>query len=91
MKWLTPWHATTGRGEAEAELKRVLAPNHVLFGVAVRAVGYRQDKDDVAFELLDGTSRIAVDHLTAQEQDSAWPATRICDGWSVFAEAVAAD
>jgi hypothetical protein len=48
----------------EDELRREVKPGHLLFGVPVRALGRRGDQDDVLFELLDGTGRVAEVHLS---------------------------
>lgn len=74
MEWLVPWHPYPHDGAAAHELARELPPHHVLAGIPVKAIGFRQDCDDVAFELLDGTARIAVVHLTwTRERDPHWP------------------
>ena len=74
MHWLAPWHPYPHDGKAEVELARELPHGHVLEGVPVRAVGFREDCDDVAFALLDGSARIAVVHLTySHERDPHWP------------------
>jgi hypothetical protein len=79
IDWLVPWRPILGSAVGfEAELSRELAPTHPLFGLKVRALGRRGDTDDVLFELLDGTGRVAVVHLTWRgrvEEDSRWPNT----------------
>ena len=89
IQWREPWHAITPdyAAKAEAEIHREMCAGHVLFGRSVTAVGYRQDCDDVLFELLDGSGRLAVVHLTfAQhpEPNAAWPSTEIFADWSAF-------
>ena len=82
IEWLVPWNAVDARGAAgvEGELARELGPGHPLHGKRVRALGRRQDCDDVLFELLD-SGECAVVHLTwtssPPEQDSRWPGTSI--------------
>jgi hypothetical protein len=83
INWLGPWHplndALPYNGLVE-ELRRELLREHVLFNVHVRPVATRRDCDDVLFELLDGSGRLAVVHLTyAQhpEPDPRWPETRL--------------
>jgi hypothetical protein len=74
MKWLEPWFEVTGPDNAPDELKRETCQGHPLHGVAVRVVARRQDCDDVLFELLDGSNRVAVAHLSYQrEHDPKWP------------------
>ncbi len=82
IQWLVPWHALDAReaGGLERELARELGPGHPLLGKRVRALGRRQDRDDVLFELLD-SGECAVVHLTwtqsPPERDPRWPATAI--------------
>ena len=90
VKWLAPWHPIQD-AEAERvlaqELRAELSKRHVLHGIAVRAVGRRQDCDDVLFELLHGSGRFAVVHLTYSqhpEPDPRWPDTTVYDNWPHF-------
>lgn len=89
-KWLVPWRPFTGLtadGPLVNELRSELCASHRLFGIPVRPVGGRQDCDDVLFELLDGSGRFAVVHLTyAQhpEPDPRWPETHVYDSWAHF-------
>jgi hypothetical protein len=62
------------------ELLKEMNKNHLLYGVNVKEIARREDRDDVLFELLDGTGRYAVVHLTwiqKQEKDARYPRTRI--------------
>ena len=88
--WLVPWRAIEG-GHAEdrtaKELYAEVCMKHVLFGIRARPVGCRQDCDDFLFELLDGSGRFAVVHLTyAQhpEPDPRWPETSVYRDWGEF-------
>ena len=72
VRWLEPWsyggideEPAYGLG-FEQELRRELAPGHVLFGVRdhARAVAGRMDNDDVLFWLGEEDGRFAVVHLT---------------------------
>lgn len=91
MEWLVPWHPIVCGAPSDAvaqELRNELCANHVLFGIPVRQIGYRQDCDDALFELLDGTRRVAVVHLTFTqhpEPNPIWPETRIFDDFEHFA------
>jgi hypothetical protein len=94
MNWLIPWLPIVESKRAErltAELRREVGVGHVLFAISVSPIAARQDCDDVLFELLDGSGRFAVTHLTyAQhpEPDSQWPATRLCKDWTQFEQDV---
>ena len=75
IDWLKPWCEVEGDAVAEslrAELLREVPPGHVLRGAtAVKALGYREDQDDVAFALPDG--RVAVVHLTWARRQATPP------------------
>ena len=62
----------------EAELQREVIPGHPLYDVDVRAFGRFGRRDDVAFELADGS--FAVSHLTwigRPEQSPKYPWTEL--------------
>lgn len=88
--WLVPWRPIKD-GSADdglsCELYSELSPRHVLYGIKARPVANRQDCDDTLFELLDGSGRFAVVHMTfAQhpEPDPRWPETEIYSDWGQF-------
>ena len=89
MRWPNGWlpiAASEGRG-LEAELHRELTPQHPLCGIPAAAVARRLDRDEVLFEHLDGSGRVAEMHLTwtgAPEQPP-WPMTRTFDSIAVWA------
>lgn len=92
MEWLEPWYSIVGNAAQvqamEAELRRELGWGHPLFGVPVRAVGRRADRDDVLFALEDGTGRVAVVHLTwtySPPERPPWPATAVFESWEAWA------
>lgn len=95
--WLVPWHPIEdGRPDDRTakELYAELCERHNLFGIQARPVARRQDCDDVLFELLDGSGRFAVVHLTyAQhpETNQQWPGTTVYRDWSEFLIAMKAD
>jgi hypothetical protein len=73
--------------ELSAELYRELCQRHELYGIKVRPIARRQDCDDYLFELLDGSGRFAVVHLTFgqhPEPDPLWPSTEIYQNWTQF-------
>lgn len=89
-RWREPWGPVVDPTHAaglERELHKELSTSHVLHGLNARAVATRQDCDDVLFELLDGTGRFAVVHLTWSrhpEPDPRWPAAAIFAGFEAF-------
>lgn len=90
IDWLVPWHPIRDGSPDHGlvrELSREVSSRHVLYGVRARPVAHRQDCDDILFELLDGSGRLAVVHLTwAQhpEPDPRWPDTVIYADWRQF-------
>jgi hypothetical protein len=90
VRWLVPWHPIIGGSPDDAiawELYSEVGNDHVLRGIRVRPLARRQDCDDTLFELLDGSGRFAVVHLTYArhpEPDSEWPNTEIYADWSAF-------
>jgi hypothetical protein len=91
MTLLEPWYEVTDAALV-AELHRELAPGHLLYGKNVTVLARRRDRDDVLFELCDGTRRLAQVHLTyATESDPAWPSTQLFDSRAAWAESMRAD
>jgi hypothetical protein len=83
MNYLEPWYALAEEEciTLRAELTRELPPGHALEGIQVKCLARRQDRDDVLFELQDGTGRFASVHLTWQvEREPPWPSTVIYEG-----------
>jgi hypothetical protein len=77
----------------EAKLRREVKPGHPLYGVPVAAVARRYDQDDVLFELLDGSGRVAEVHLTwaGDQEKPPWPDARLFDSLTEWVEAVKAE
>ena len=91
MDYVEPWFAVNDPRLAE-ELRRELPPGHILAGVAVAACAQRQDRDDVLFEILDGSGRLALVHLTHQaESDPRWPLTTVFSTETEWVASMAAD
>jgi hypothetical protein len=63
----------------EAELHRELSPGHPLYGLRLRAIGRRPDRDDALFAIDDGSGRVAQVHLTwlGAEERLPCPVARI--------------
>jgi predicted trehalose synthase len=74
----------------EAELLHELKPGHSLFGIPVSASGRRYDQDDVLFEILDGSGRVAEVHLTwaGERERPPWPGAALFASFEDWAEAV---
>ena len=70
IPWHAPWVATPAdfAAKAEAELKRLLPPTHVLFGLRATAVGFRQGSDEIVFYLGDVAPHFATVRLTFQPE-----------------------
>jgi len=84
VEWLAPWHSIANDSSQiagmERELQRELTAVHPLYGLPVRALGRRQDCDDVLFALEDGTGRVAVVHLTwthSPPERLPWPVAAV--------------
>ena len=73
-----PWVVVEDGAALVKQLKREAAPGHPLYGVAVEAIAWRLDNDDVLFKTQE--QQLAVVHLVWSEhpQDPPdWP-------WTVF-------
>ncbi|WP_146002127.1 hypothetical protein [Cupriavidus pauculus] len=81
MEWLEPWWSTENMDNQFHEtFARQLAlevpPGHELFELPARLIG-RGLGDDALFEILDGSGRVAVVHLTwsKSRERLPWPIT----------------
>ncbi len=79
---LTPWAPIDSSDSAkfEDEYAVEIGKAHPLYGVPVKAIARRVDRDDVLFRLLRHLCDYAVVHLTwsgREETDPAWPACQI--------------
>lgn len=91
IQWLDPWHplSPVEARPFEEELEREMNQRHPLFGMKARAIGRRDDRDDVLFELEGAPPQVAVVHLTrkgAKEKDPRWPHTVIFDSLKAWVE-----
>jgi hypothetical protein len=85
MNFPEPWYVPHNPTSLEEQLQRELPPGHSLFGIPVRAIAQRVDCDDVLFQLVDGSDRVAVVHLTFSiSSDPTWPATTFFPSLAVF-------
>jgi hypothetical protein len=91
MNYVEPWYAATDAALVD-ELRRELSKGHVLFGASLAARARRQDRNDVLFEVLDGSGRLAQVHLTYQrEADPRWPSTTVFASEAAWEQSMLAD
>jgi hypothetical protein len=89
MNWPAPWKPRRPESADDAllaEFQREAAPNHILSGVPLRTIS-TGDADNVLFEFLDGSGRLAAVHLTFsrnRETDERWPDTQVYNDWAHF-------
>ena len=93
MEWREPWWSTASQDAKfhsifHRELKLELGPKHPLFNVPVQMIGRKGDSDDTLFELLDGSGRVAVVHLTwaQRPEPMPWPGTVLFESLETWAE-----
>jgi hypothetical protein len=82
MDWIEPWQLLDQAAHVasfEAELNREVSPGHPLYGLCLRAVGRRPDRDDALFAIEDGSGRVAQVNLTwlGAEERLPCPVVRI--------------
>jgi hypothetical protein len=91
LEWLEPWCPLAAGDPVaaafEIEMRAEVGPSHPLFGVPVAAVGRHNGCDDVLFQILDASGRVAVVHLSwvRHQEPLPWPITRFFDGLEAFA------
>ena len=96
MKWppsFSPLKRPNEKPGLEIELRRELKPGHPLYGLSVEAIGRRYDQDDVLFELLDDSGRVAEVHLTwaGESEKPPYPCTALFDSFAAWSESVKED
>lgn len=91
-EWLEPWLPTDAwtddqRDRFVRQLRLEVGPEHPLCNVDVRVVGQHTGCDDTLVELLDGSSRFAVVHLTwaSSQERMPWPSTELFESFDAFA------
>jgi hypothetical protein len=79
LKLLSPWTTPYLGDGLVLELQREVGPDHPLFSKPTRALAVARDRDDVLFEISEGSTRTyAVVHLTwsrKQEASGKFPLT----------------
>lgn len=82
-----PWIAEDNGEPLEAELKREMRTDGLLYEKQVKAIARRIDCDDVLFSVEDPDYPLAVVHLTwagKTDQNKGWPEiTQYC-GWEAW-------
>lgn len=90
LAWLPPWNPVDDEAQSKAlerQLRREIAPGHVLTGHTVRLIARRDDTDDALFALEDGcVAEVHMTWRTSRETDPRWPATAIFASLGVWAE-----
>src|SRR5690349_21333053 len=93
MEWIGPWWSVESqthefRDEFRKQLEFEVSPGHEMHGLAVRLIGRNNSNDDAVFQILDGSNRVAVVHLTwgKSPQSPPWPLTTVYANLSAFAE-----
>jgi hypothetical protein len=83
FEWLEPWYEINKNASYfENQLYKETGQGHILFGKKVMAIGRREDRDDILFEIDDSDNKVAVVHLTYsknKETNPSFPRTRIYD------------
>ena len=93
MEWLEPWWSTSEQSAEfhetfQRELRLELSTSHELYGIPVKLIGRHGGSDDALFELLDGSGRVAVVHLTwaKSRERPPWPGAIIYESLEAWAE-----
>jgi hypothetical protein len=94
-EFLEPWRSMDGRDahfqqKFLDQLKIEVGPGHIIYGLPVRLIGRDGGSDDTLFEILDGSGRLALVHLTWAKgrERLPWPVTSIYANFEAFAAAV---
>lgn len=92
MTWPPHWESLeeSVRIALEAELQKELQIGHSLYGVPVMAIGRRDNQDDVLFQVLDGSGRVADIHLTFEGKGAVSPCPWIgfCGNFNAWAASI---
>jgi hypothetical protein len=89
-----PWYlidAQPERSAMEQQLRRELTPGHLLHGERFRAVGRRQDRDDVLFALDSGWAIVHLCWTSGPSADPRWPKSWVFSGFDELQQRIAAD
>jgi tetratricopeptide (TPR) repeat protein len=90
-EFLDPWFSTDEETEGYHDgflnrLQAAVGPEHVLYGLPMRLRGHSSRLSNTLFEILDGTGRLAVVHLTRTEarEPPPSPKTTIYPNFEAF-------
>jgi hypothetical protein len=85
-----PIESSQLRSGFEAELARELKSGHPLFNVSVKAIGRREDQDDVLFQIERRGAEVAEVHLTwsGKQENPPWPMVTFFETFAVWAQSV---
>jgi hypothetical protein len=90
MEWPFPFAPINeeDRFGFEQELRLELKSGHPLFELPVRALGRRFDQDDVLYEIVDGSDRVAQVHLTwaGDKEKPPWPDHALFNSFAEWVE-----
>jgi hypothetical protein len=78
-----PWYWDDS--DLAKQLYKEISENHVLFSRPLKAIGRRQDNDDVLFQFENGDFGYAVVHLTWSQKkllDPKYPRTKLYSDWN---------
>lgn len=83
MEWLEPWWSTEDFDESfhetfRKQLELEVSLGHAMYQIPARLIA-RGNGDDALFQILDGSERVAVVHLTwsKSQEHLPWPITSI--------------
>jgi hypothetical protein len=80
---LVPWEKVEGGNHFDKELKRELSFFHPLRWRQFKAVGKRQDRDDILYEIRGGRNKYFVVHLTYRiEKSRDFPRAHFYKDWN---------
>jgi len=91
MEFLEPWYANEDESLL-VELQREMNQEHALFGLPLKVLARRQDRDDVLFEIQDCSGRLAEVHLSWEVESSAtWPSAKLFSNLELWLESMKRD
>ena len=80
IEWFEPWEEiNTSSSYFEKQLMKEVSKGHILYGLDARAVGRREDCDDVLYKVMHPEFSYAVVHLTytSKSDNVEYPKTKV--------------